>query len=267
MMTAAAFLASLLASEPVPARVAIVAAHYDDETLGVGGCLGLFPDLTIIHVTDSGHPEPHQWKRVGVDSQAAYAARRHAEYTAALQAGGWKPTTIDYDVPDQGATSALGAIITRLTADLDGVGVVLTHAYEGGHPDHDAIAGAVQIACQTLAASGRQAPARVEFAGYHLEQGKRVVGQFWPDASVPAPVTVPIRWTAFARKHAALDAFVTQRSVVRWFPVGWEQYRAAPLYNFTAAPPPQDCLYDRYGWPLSSSAWRTMSAPYLAVAS
>ncbi len=52
--------------------------------------------------------------------------------------------------------------------------VVLTHAYEGGHPDHEAVAFAVQ-------ASGRP---RIEMAGYHAgPNGHMIAGQFLDDAA------------------------------------------------------------------------------------
>ncbi len=32
--------------------IAIVAAHQDDETIGAGGCLPRFGEVTLVHVTD-----------------------------------------------------------------------------------------------------------------------------------------------------------------------------------------------------------------------
>ena len=55
----AALLAALAAREPTELRVAVVAAHPDDETIGAGASLGLLRTPVLVHVTDgaprSGH--------------------------------------------------------------------------------------------------------------------------------------------------------------------------------------------------------------------
>jgi LmbE family N-acetylglucosaminyl deacetylase len=48
-------------------------------------------------------------------------------------------------IPDQAASLGLAGLARRLAVQLaaSGAEVVVTHAYEGGHPDHDATAFAV----------------------------------------------------------------------------------------------------------------------------
>src|SRR5829696_3490690 len=47
------FLAALAGSGPIPAhKVAVIVAHPDDETIGIGGQLSRLEGVTILHVTD-----------------------------------------------------------------------------------------------------------------------------------------------------------------------------------------------------------------------
>src|SRR6185437_9724842 len=51
---------------------------------------------------------------------------------------------------------------------------VFTHAYEGGHPDHDAVAFAVHAACRLSDIP----PAIVEMPYYHRQDGRLITGEF-----------------------------------------------------------------------------------------
>jgi LmbE family N-acetylglucosaminyl deacetylase len=63
--------------------------------------------------------------------------------------------------------------------------VVLSHPYEGGHPDHDATAFAVHAACRLMARRVGGSPRIVEFACYHAGEGSLRTGEFLPGSEVP----------------------------------------------------------------------------------
>ena len=130
-------------------RALLVVAHPDDETLGAGARLHRFADLHILHLTDGAPRDPRFARRAGLEGAAEYAAVRRRELGAAMAIAG---------VPED-RLHALGAVdqdaayelvrLTRAIADFVDMlrpEVVLTHPYEGGHPDHDAAAFVVAAA-------------------------------------------------------------------------------------------------------------------------
>ena len=248
-------LRALERGERIAAPCCVVVAHPDDETLGLGSRLGRLDDLTLVHLTDGAPHADGDAVRAGFACAADYAAAREAELQAALAALGVAPRRVRLGLTDQEAVVHLAGLTARLEALLRGAALVITHAYEGGHPDHDAAAFAVQAACRRLASRGLGPPLRLEFAGYHLSAGERVTGAFWPDPRRPA-VRAEIAAHALAAKRAALAAHRSQAEVLAWFDAEQEAFRLAPDYDFAAPPPPGEALYDRWGWPLTSGLWR-----------
>ena len=152
---------------------------------------------------------------------------------------------------DQEVVLALDDLTEQLAADLAGAAVVVTHPYEGGHPDHDAAALAVRRAAERVGA------AVVEFACYHKHDGERVFGAFWPGPREFARALLPAE---SVRIDAALRAHESQAHVFGdWRPVD-ERWRAAPAYDFAAPPPPDAALYDDYGWTMTTGRWRAITA-------
>lgn len=247
--------------------VAIVAAHPDDEVLGLGGRLADLPALTLVHLTDGAPLDLSDARSAGYASRDSYAHARERELERALAAAAAVVEhRIAFGIVDQEAVWHLSELTGELAAVLEGVDSVFTHPYEGGHPDHDAAAFIVQAACARLARDAGRAPRRLEFASYHARGTDIVRGAFWPDP-LCAETVIELDSAQAARKRAALAQFVTQRSVIAEFPVEIERSRAAPYYDFAnaaAPPPPGAALYDRFGWPLNSALWRREAARVLA---
>lgn len=240
----------------LPARVAVIAAHPDDEVLWLGGQLRHIPKLTLIHVTDGSPRDLGDARRAGFDSREQYTQARARELERALGIVGVRDARrIALGAVDQEAVLQLPKLVTALAHEITDVDAVITHPYEGGHPDHDACACAVQLACSLLVRSGKRAPKRLEFPSYHARGREAAAGVFWTNEAYPEQV-IPLGAEDVRRKRVALEAYVTQQPVLPHFPLDVERIRTAPEYDFTQPPPPRTVLYDRFNWPLNSERWR-----------
>ena len=230
--------------------MAIVVAHPDDETIGAGAMLPLFRRLVLVHVTDGAPRNLADANAHGFDSAPAYATARQAELDAALRVAGVSPVRVALGAPDQGASDALAPLTSALQDVLTrhGVAVVLTHPYEGGHPDHDAAA---------FIASRARAQI-LEFASYHADlAGGLAIGRFLPG---PDPLRLTLTPAEQARKRRMLDCFTTQATTLAPFGTEWEAFRPAPTYDFAAAPHPGALHYERYDWGMTGARWRSLAA-------
>ena len=241
--------------------VLVVVAHYDDETIGASRLLAQqrWP-VEVLHVTDSAPLNLTYARRAGFATREEYARARRREMLAAMKLAGVPARRCqvlgiaDQDAPRRVKEMAM-AIARRVR---NGRWRVFTHAYEGGHPDHDACALATHLAVQDLWArdSGPREPAQVELFEmpfYHAAKSAMVAAEF---IDGEASAARPLSTRATARRQAMFRCFASQAHVFERFPKDLEPYRPAPRYDFSRPPHEGKLYYETrpLGW--TWAAWR-----------
>ncbi len=249
------------ADESMPLAMVVV-AHADDETIALGARMGRFHEAHFVHVTD-GAPRNEQDSRAhGFSALADYRHARAHELTEMFALAGLERVSrSSLNVPDQEATFNLVEITGQLILHIrhHEPDVIFTHPYEGGHPDHDACAFAVHHAVGLHRAEGGKRPLIVEAPFYNAGPKELRSGAFLDVAMTMPCVVYDLSPAEQERKHALIRCFVTQREVLKGFHDSREQYRIAPMYDFTRPPHEGKVLYDHYPWGMTSERFCEMA--------
>ncbi len=229
-------------------RVLLVYAHPDDEAIAVGARMPRFADSLFVQVTDGAPLDNIDGARLGL-SREQYRMAREAESAAAFRAGGLnEPRRACLGIPDKEAALCLRELVRSIEQLLveEQAAVVFTHAYEGGHADHDACAFAVHTALEELERSGERTPLIVESPFYNAASGEYRAGRFLEHADAAEETLCALNEEEQERKRTVLAAFGSQAHVLKDFSVAEERYRIAPRYNFTQPPHPRPAYYERF---------------------
>jgi LmbE family N-acetylglucosaminyl deacetylase len=203
-----------------------VVAHPDDEVLGAGIWLHRQAQCErhILDITD-GSPRDRQDARAkGFTTRRGYAQARRNELFAALQMiGSPRGNCHQCEYPDKEAYLHLPELIAAVVALIANwkPSLIVTSAYEGGHPDHDAAAFAVAAVRQTM-----QSLRVLEFPMYHADgRGEMVTAEFLPTASSAGEEGLTLSEAERELKSHMVDCFVTQRETLRVFSLDREPLR------------------------------------------
>lgn len=251
-------------------RIAIVAAHPDDEIMAAGALLrrkSLSGDeITVIHCTDGAPRNGYDVRAHGFESPAAYARARRLKLVRALDALGifWQ-RLVALDFPDQELARNLVPLTEQLAAVFaeERPELILTHAFEGGHPDHDSAAFGAHHAVARLPRETPR-PELLEFALYNAGGGTIRRGEFlglpaWDLPAKAGSYSVVLTDAERDAKRRARDCFQSQAATLAPFPLDVEQFRRAPEYQFGERPHAGRLCYEHYDWGADWERWRELA--------
>jgi LmbE family N-acetylglucosaminyl deacetylase len=242
-----------------------LAAHPDDETIGASSLLARSHNPLVIYITDGAPRDAKLWSPDFNGSREEYAALRREEASDALSHAGVAKSQIRYlGAVDQEAAFEVGELV-RQSAELlneHRPDVLITHAYEGGHPDHDTAA-LVSRAALTNLVDGN-APVLVEMTSYHARYSRCVTGEFL-EADGADEMCLQLTTADRDRKQNMFDAYASQRLVISAFDTTQERWRKAPEYEFSQPPHAGKLWYEYMSWPMTGENWRALAAETIAA--
>lgn len=246
---------------PLPLRIAVLAAHPDDETIGASVLLARSQRASVIFLSDGAPRDSRLWPRTIQGSREEYASIRREEAQNALRRVGISQGQIRWlGAIDQETIFAVSELATRLIEALREIRpqLIVTHPYEGGHPDHDCAALIASIAVPRLGTGARV----LEMSSYHARDRKLVTGEFL-GGNAAQEMVVELSADERARKRSMFDEYATQQEVLKAFRTDRERFRAAPNYDFRQPPHEGRLWYQCLGWEMTGEHWRELAAAAL----
>lgn len=242
-------------------RCFVIVAHPDDEIIGAGGLISKLSDVTVIHLTNGAPRNTQIISEAGFEGRADYAQARRRECISALAIANVPADRIlELDVVDHQAPHFLTVLAKRITTLLQqsAPDIVLTHPYEGGHPDHDAAAFATNAAVRLLKRHGFRPPMLFEMALHPGRDGEKRVLDFLP-SSGRETTTLMLDEEAQALKRRMYECFATQREALKENPLGPERFRRPPPYDFTLPPQRGKLNYENFDEEFTRQEWQLLA--------
>ena len=242
----------------IDTRCAVIVAHPDDEIVGAGCLISRLGDVSIVHVTD-GARDLREAQTAGFEDVGSYAEARRQECLAALAVANVpEDHVIEFSVPDTSACDCLSDLTKRIAYYLQesGTDIVVTHPYEGGHPDHDATAFATHAALELVRRNGFKPPTLFEMALHPGNDEISKLPEFLPGAEGET-TTLVLDERATKLKRRMLECMPSQRRSIQASPVGFERFRLPPEYDFNVPPQKGKLHYENFDWAPRSTVWQS----------
>lgn len=242
------------------ARYAVIVAHPNDEVIAAGGLISQLKNVSILHVTDGAPGDNEIAQAAGFSRQSDYTQARREECIEALAlANVPEERIVELGIVDHQAPHALADLARKVTAFLQhsAPDVVLTHPYEGGHPDHDATAFATHAALRLLERNGLSPPVLFEMALHPGKDGNKRVLDFLPGAGREV-TTFMLDREAIELKRRMFDCCATQADVLKQNPLGPERFRKPPPYDFARPPKSGAFNYEKFNVEITADEWQRL---------
>jgi LmbE family N-acetylglucosaminyl deacetylase len=237
-------------------QILVVVAHPAEDVVGCGAQLARWVGVRVLVVTNGAPVDGREARRQGFASVAEYATWRQNECRQALALAGVAPAHIGFlGVPDQAAASRMSGVKDAIAQAIAHTPTryLVTHAYEGGHPDHDAVALAAHLAVE---AASQPPPTLIEMPYFHASG----IAGFWRRQAFcgqgPEPVEIVLGEQQIELKRAMVACHDTQSETLVDFDLTTERFRAAPRYDFTQPPNNGEALYSQQNWGITPEDWR-----------
>lgn len=244
------FLAAIAMRREIDAReVAVVVAHPDDETVGGGLLLTRLKGVLLVVATDGAPRDLTDARACGFGTAESYAAAREKELFAALDTASVDAREVVLlRIPDRKAVENLPVLsgAVRGLMERHRIRFAVTHAYEGGHPDHDAVAFAV----------GKVAPAAIVEMPFYRFGDNGLVLQSFTDGLGLTEVVVRAHRSERELKARMLAAYATKTSTLGPFSTEAERFRFAPAYDFREPANGGRIYYETQPWGVTRQDWR-----------
>jgi LmbE family N-acetylglucosaminyl deacetylase len=242
--------------DPLLRATLILVAHPDDEVVACGSLMQKMRKAVVVFATDGAPRNDVFWKQYG--SRQGYSAVRREEANTALESIGadaiFLADYIEGGIADQELFLNLPAAISQITTMVSQVrpDCILTPAYEGGHPDHDA-------ACFIGSVLGRRTEVPVwESPLYHRKADGSVAVQTFAELTgreheVPVDGASPASVREKEKKLAMIHAYKSQGLVLEAFRPELETFRPLANYDFTRPPLPWKLNYEHWEWAMTGA--------------
>lgn len=238
----------------------VLVAHPDDEVIGFGALLQKMKRGIVVFATDGAPRDDYFWKAYG--SREEYARIRQQEARDALAVVGAEPVFladhVEGGIADQElfqrlpqAVSAFERIVEQLSPNC-----LATLAYEGGHPDHDAV-------CFVASVVGKRRKLPVwESPLYHRNSDGSGVVQRFPQSS-GKEIEIRVEGEELERKLKMFHTYKSQKLTLDHFRPESEHFRPVADYDFTRRPFPWKLNYELWQWRMTGEEVSAAFASYL----